>query len=56
MVVTDDRLDTPINLKNIKLDGKVLSFDFVDRDGDNDKFSNGAHQYQFRKTPAGWPA
>jgi hypothetical protein len=38
MAVTDDRLDTPINLKNIKQDGKVLSFDFEDRDGDNDKF------------------
>ena len=38
MAVTDDRLDTPINLKNIKQDGKILSFDFVDSDGDNDKF------------------
>jgi hypothetical protein len=38
MAVTDDRLDTPINLNNIKQDSKVLSFDFVDRDGDNDKF------------------
>ena len=38
MAVTDDRLDTPIVLKNIKLDGKNLSFNFVDSDGDNDKF------------------
>jgi hypothetical protein len=38
MAVTDDRLDTPIILKNIKQDGKILSFDFVDNDGDTDKF------------------
>jgi hypothetical protein len=38
MVVTDSQLDEPINLKNFKLNGKILSFDFVDGDGDNDKF------------------
>lgn len=38
MAVTDGRLNTPINLANIKQDGKILSFDFVDSDGDNDKF------------------
>jgi hypothetical protein len=38
MAVTDDRLDTPITLKNIKQGGKILSFDFVDSDGDDDKF------------------
>ena len=38
MAVTDDRLNTPINLANVKQDGTILSFDFVDSDGDNDKF------------------
>jgi hypothetical protein len=38
LVVTDERLDSPIGLRNIKVEGKILSFDFVDHDGDNDKF------------------
>jgi hypothetical protein len=38
MTVTDGQLDKPIDLKNIKRGGKILSFDFVDSDGDNDKF------------------
>lgn len=38
MAVTDQRLDAPIALKNLRKDGKVLSFDFVDHDGDTDKF------------------
>jgi hypothetical protein len=38
MAVTDERLDKPIILKNIKQDLKILSFDFVDSDGDNDRF------------------
>jgi hypothetical protein len=35
--VTDERLDSPIALQNIKQD-RTLSFDFVDNDGDRDKF------------------
>jgi hypothetical protein len=38
MAVTDSQLDSPFHLKNLKRDGKTLSFDFVDRDGDDDKF------------------
>jgi len=36
--VTDERLDSPIALQNIKLQDRTLSFDFVDNDGDRDKF------------------
>jgi beta-lactamase regulating signal transducer with metallopeptidase domain len=36
--VTDEKLGAPISLQNLKLDGKSLSFDFVDSDGDNDKW------------------
>ena len=32
--MTDGRLDAPINFKNMKQDSKVLSFGFVDRNGD----------------------
>jgi hypothetical protein len=35
--VTDGRLDAPINFKNMKQDSEILSFGFVDRNGDNDK-------------------
>lgn len=38
LAVTDERLDSPIGLRNIRVEGKILSFDFVDNDGDNDKF------------------
>ena len=38
MAVTDSRLDAPIGLNNIRLQGKTLSFEFVDNDGDTDKF------------------
>jgi hypothetical protein len=38
MAVTDSTLDAPISLKNIRLEGKTLSFEFVDNDGDTDKF------------------
>ena len=38
LAVTDDRLDAPIKLKDVNLNGKTLFFDFVDNDGDNDKF------------------
>jgi len=38
LTVTDERLDSPIALQNIKLQDRTLSFDFVDNDGDRDKF------------------
>src|SRR5262249_27357742 len=38
MAVTDSQLDSPFPLRNLKSDGKILSFDFVDRDGDDDNF------------------
>ena len=38
MAVTDERLDSPIQLRNISAQESVLSFDFVDRDGDTDRF------------------
>jgi hypothetical protein len=38
LTVTDERLDSPIALQNIKLQDRALSFDFVDHDGDRDKF------------------
>lgn len=50
MAVTDSRLDAPIGLNNIRLQGKTLSFEFVDNDGDTDKFqwnSPGATQPRF---------
>ena len=38
--VTDEDLDTPIKLQNVKVtDNKTLSFDFVDNDGDDDKWT-----------------
>ena len=38
LAVIDDRLDAPIKLKDVNLNGKILFFDFVVTDGDNDKF------------------
>lgn len=35
--VTEEKLEPPISLQNIKVDGKSLSFNFVDSDGDDDK-------------------
>jgi hypothetical protein len=61
MTVTDGQLDKPINLKNIKHDRKTLSFDFVDSDGDTDKFQmeltdNGSAKLQWVGLPAGLKA
>jgi len=36
--ITDERLDSPIDLRDLKMDGKVLHFHFVDNDGDDDKW------------------
>jgi hypothetical protein len=38
LTVTDDQLDTPIDLRDLKSDGKMLDFHFVDNDGDDDKW------------------
>jgi len=61
MAVTDDKLDTPINLKNIRQEARVLSFDFVDRDGDNDKFqmeltNTNSAKLQWVDLPSGFKA
>ena len=61
MTVTDGQLDKPINLKNIKRDGSTLSFDFVDSDGDTDKFQmeladNGSAKLQWVGLPKGLKA
>jgi len=61
MTVTDGQLDKPINLKNIKRDGSTLSFDFVDSDGDTDKFQmelsdNGSAKLQWVGLPTGLKA
>ena len=37
--VTDEELDKPIKLQHIQLNDKTLSFDFVDDDGDDDKWT-----------------
>lgn len=61
MTVTDGQLDKPIDLKNIKRDGRTLSFDFVDSDGDTDKFQmelsdNASAKLQWVGLPAGLKA
>lgn len=38
LTITDDQLDPPIDLRDLKLDGKMLHFQFVDNDGDDDKW------------------
>jgi len=38
LAVTDSTLDAPIRLRSIDLEGKTLSFEFADNDGDTDKF------------------
>jgi len=38
LTITDDQLDPPIDLRDLKLDGKMLHFHFVDNDGDDDKW------------------
>ena len=37
--VTDEELDKPIKLQHIRFNDKILSFDFVDNDGDDDKWT-----------------
>lgn len=36
--VTDEKLAPPIVLQNIRADGKFLYFEFLDGDGDRDKW------------------
>jgi hypothetical protein len=50
LAVTDERLDSPIGLRNIRVEGKILSFDFVDNDGDNDKFQMEVTAPRLRQT------
>jgi hypothetical protein len=38
LAITDEQLDAPIDLRDLKLDGKMLHFHFVDNDGDDDKW------------------
>lgn len=38
LAITDEQLDSPIDLRDLKLDGKILYFHFVDNDGDDDKW------------------
>lgn len=61
MNVTDSQLDTPIDLKDIKINGHTMSFDFVDRDGDTDRFEmevtgNSSANLQWIDLPKGMKA